>query len=301
MTVLSIDAGQTGVRARVAGGIVRESPGLRTHEPLPVQLAAAARRAIDEGATEVDAVVVGASGLVDGGADAAALHALLADAGVREVRLAHDSITSYLGALGDVHGAVVAAGTGVVTLAVGPESSCRVDGWGHIMGDAGSGYWIGREALDAVMRAHDGRGPATLLSDDVRTVWRDLETAYILLQSDPSRVSRVASFARAVARRAADGDPVALDISRRAGEQLALSVVAGLRRAGLEGADAPVAPVGGVFGSAPIADAFSAALAGRAPHARIVTARGSGLDGATLLSGVGPGHPLAASVAVVRR
>lgn len=299
MTVLSIDAGQTGVRARVAGGAVRESPGLRTHEPLPVQLAAAARRAIDEGAYDV--VVVGASGLVDGGADAAALHSLLADAGVREVRLAHDSITSYLGALGDVHGAVVASGTGVVTLAVGADASCRVDGWGHIMGDAGSGYWIGREALDAVMRAHDGRGPATLLSDDVRSVWRDLETAYILLQSDPSRVSRVASFARAVARRAADGDPVALDISRRAGEQLALSVVAGLRRAGLEGADAPVAPIGGVFGSAPIADAFSAALAGRAPHARIVTARGSGLDGASLLADVGPGHPLAASVAVVRR
>lgn len=301
MTVLSIDAGQTGVRARVAGGAVRESPGLRTHEPLPLQLAAAARRAIDDGGCDVDVVVVGASGLVDGDADAAALHSLLADAGVREVRLAHDSITSYLGALGDVHGAVVASGTGVVTLAVGADGSCRVDGWGHLMGDAGSGYWIGREALDAVMRAHDGRGPATELSDDVRAVWRDLETAYILLQADPSRVSRVASFARAVARRAAAGDPVSLDISRRAGEQLALSVATGLRRAGLADADAPVAPIGGVFGSVPVAESFAAALAEHAPRARVVAARGTGLDGASLLAGVGPGHPLAASVAVVRR
>ncbi len=44
----------------------------------------------------------------------------------------------------------------------------RVDGWGNIMGDAGSGYWIGREALDAVMRAYDGRGPQTALTDVVR-------------------------------------------------------------------------------------------------------------------------------------
>ena len=36
-----------------------------------------------------------------------------------------------------------------------------------MIGDEGSGYWIGREALAAVMRAADGRGPATALSDDV--------------------------------------------------------------------------------------------------------------------------------------
>jgi N-acetylglucosamine kinase-like BadF-type ATPase len=35
------------------------------------------------------------------------------------------------------------------------------------MGDAGSGYWLGRAALDAVMRAHDGRGPATALTEVV--------------------------------------------------------------------------------------------------------------------------------------
>ncbi|MDT3318074.1 hypothetical protein Q9S71_14695 [Microbacterium sp. KSW4-11] len=46
-----------------------------------------------------------------------------------------------------------------MTLAVGDRDTARVDGWGWTMGDAGSGFWIGREALTAVMRAHDHRGP----------------------------------------------------------------------------------------------------------------------------------------------
>ena len=86
----------------------------------------------------------GISGLTDQDADAAALLSLLAGTGIRSTVLAHDSTTSYLGALGDTRGAVVASGTGVVTLAVGVETVARVDGWGYIMGDAGSGYWIGR-------------------------------------------------------------------------------------------------------------------------------------------------------------
>ncbi|MCA1845918.1 MAG: hypothetical protein LC792_22560, partial [Actinobacteria bacterium] len=32
-----------------------------------------------------------------------------------------------------------------------------VDGWGHLLGDAGSGFWVGRKGLDAALRAHDGR------------------------------------------------------------------------------------------------------------------------------------------------
>ena len=36
-----------------------------------------------------------------------------------------------------------------------------------MIGDEGSGYWIGREALAAVMRASDGRGPADAADGDI--------------------------------------------------------------------------------------------------------------------------------------
>ena len=81
--------------------------------------------------------------------------------GVRRVFLAHDSVTSYLGALGDQRGAVIAVGTGVVTLAVGKPSrwlgSTAGATWSAMLA-AGTGS--ARAALDAVMRAHDGRGPS---------------------------------------------------------------------------------------------------------------------------------------------
>ena len=161
--------------------------------------------------------------------------------------LAHDSITSFLGALGDVSGAVVAAGTGVVALGVGRHSVARVDGWGNIMGDAGSGYWIGREALDAVMRAHDGRGGPTALTDVVRERWPDLESAYIELQAAADRVRLVASFAQPVAELAAT-DPIAADICRRAAGELATTATAALTGTAEPGdGDRAVCAIGGIF------------------------------------------------------
>ena len=40
----------------------------------------------------------------------------------------------------------------------------RSGGWGYVLGDEGSGYWIGRAALRAVLREADHRGPATVLT-----------------------------------------------------------------------------------------------------------------------------------------
>jgi hypothetical protein len=143
---LAIDAGQTGIRTR-SDDDEREFAGILTSEPLIPQLA----RLIRELGT-FDVVSIGTTGLTADETDPSGLRELV---GAGRVLMAHDSVTSYLGALGDRRGAVVAAGTGVVTLAVGASAVARVDGWGNLIGDAGSGYWIGRAALDAVMRAHE--------------------------------------------------------------------------------------------------------------------------------------------------
>lgn len=298
--ILSIDAGQTGVKVRVPGAVPdRIYPGIRTDEPLLPQLAAVARDAVardpHEGA-HVDTVTAGVSGLTAASADPAALVAMLDETGIVRAAIAHDSITSYLGALGAEPGAVVAAGGGVVTLAVGRSSIARVDGWGYLMGDAGSGFWIGREALVAVMRAHDGRGPQTALTDVVAARWPDLETAYVGLQADERKVSVIASFAEPVAAAADDGDAVALDITRRAARELAGSAVAGLERVGLAGVAAPVCAIGGVFRSARLRSEFEGRVLERASHARVVSPRGAGIDGVALLAQLGQEHPLSASI-----
>ena len=217
--VVAIDAGQTGMKVRVrTDASVGEAllPGVRTDQPVLPQIGLAARQIADEFDLDIRHLAAGVSGLTDGETTPAAVAALVRSAGAAHAVVAHDATTSYLGARGTAHGAVVAAGTGVVTLGVGPGGAARVDGWGYLMGDAGSGFWLGREALVAAMRDHDGRGTATALTDAVRGRWPDLEQAYIDLQADPARVSIVASFAAEVAQAGADGDAVALDILRRA-------------------------------------------------------------------------------------
>jgi glucosamine kinase len=307
MRYLALDVGQSGVRARVLNGDESEiAPrgvgepdlpdhlGIRTDLPLARQLADIVS-AIAAEAGAIDAVAVGVTGYTsDEDLDELAA---LGPLGVRTVLIAHDSITSYLGALGVEQGAVVASGTGVVTLAVGAKALARVDGWGNIMGDAGSGYWFGRAALDAAMRAYDGRGAETVLLDRLREEFGDVEGAYIELQSDPVRIRRTASFSRWVTAAEAEGDAVAAEICRQGAAELALSVASGLDRVGIDPAtDTPVCTIGGIFGSTAIAEAFTAELRARRPAFRQARPRGNGLDGAAELFTLAPTSALGARV-----
>ncbi|MBD7957336.1 hypothetical protein H9651_06770 [Microbacterium sp. Sa4CUA7] len=300
--VLAIDAGQTGIKVRVSGAGTAQDmlfPGIRTHAPLLPQLAQVTRAVMERTHTSLTAVAAGVSGLTSAEADAGALRALLADTPVVRTLLAHDSTTAFLGALGDARGAVVAAGTGVVTLAVGASTMARVDGWGYLIGDAGSGYWIGREALDAVMRDYDGRGPATALRAVAEARWPDLSEAYIHLQSDDDRVAVIASLARAVAELGEAGDAVAQDITRRAAGELAHSVITALHRVDRSpDGPLPVCALGGVFHSAALRAAFDDRITRADLDIVLVAPAGQGLDGAVALAGLSPGHPLAASVSV---
>ncbi len=304
--VLALDAGQTGTKVRwqSADGSAWDAvlPGVRTDVPLVPQLAAVVRDTADRAGDRPPVVAAGVSGLTDAPADASALLELVAPLGVERVVLAHDSVTSFLGTLGDARGAVVASGTGVVTLGVGSRRTVRVDGWGHIMGDAGSGYWIGREGLDAAMRAYDGRGPSTPLLDRLRDRWPDPSGAYIELQSDPGRVHVIAAFARSVAD-LAEGDPVARSICRRAADELAHSVVTALDAvAEPDDAEPPhVGAIGGVFGSTVVRARFEERIRDLRPRAVMSAARGTGVDGAALLPGLGGGHALRALVGSAER
>ncbi|TDN91547.1 BadF/BadG/BcrA/BcrD ATPase family protein [Microbacterium sp. BK668] len=301
LSTLAVDGGQSGTRVRHSGSpqpTEWSSEPIRTDLGLLPQLA----RTVAEAAARVgriDRVGIGVSGLT-AGADPVALLDEIDEFGVREVFLAHDSITSYSGALGESQGAVVAAGTGVVTLGVGPARLARVDGWGHLIGDAGSGYWVGRAALDAVLRQLDGRGPVTSLSQVVRSDFPDLTRAYIDIQSDAERVRRVAAYARAVFE-AAPSDRVASDIVRRAAEELATSAATALERAAVDPREWRVAAVGGIFRADALRDAFTEAVRSRMPAARIVVDAFDPLAGAASLADIPVASPLGREILRARR
>ncbi len=290
--LLALDGGQSGIRTLFVGrGGIHTGPeftGILSDRPLLAQIRDIVLATLDGG--RIDEVAVGLSGLGDTDS-ASELKSLLGDSAGR-VLLAHDSTTSYLGALGPREGAVVASGTGAVTLAVGPEAVRRVDGWGHLLGDAGSGFWIGREALTAVLRAHDQRGEPTALTEYAVEEFGDLSQLYLQVQADPSRVARIASWARRVSELAAT-DAVCARISTAAGRELATSVATGLQSVG---ADPVASTVGNVFLNPMVASSFTDHLSTLMPDARVLPAAGSGLDGAARLPDVTPGSALDALV-----
>lgn len=286
---IALDAGQSGIRAAVREGTTvvfeAEYPGALTDRPLLDQLAAVVRESLVKCGSKPTVLGIGSTGLGEHDTPEKLL-ALVGPLGITQVNLAHDSITSYLGALGNRPGVVTAAGTGVVTLAVGMRDVARVDGWGYLIGDAGSGFWIGKHALDAVMRAFDGRGQRTSLTKPATQEFGDLAGMYLALQADEFKVARIARWARTVSEHADAGDQVSQHISRMAGRELANSALTGLRVVEETSAVPTLSLLGNVFRNELIEESFRGAVMEKFPRAQFIGAAGTGLDGAALLGSV---------------
>lgn len=293
--VLAIDCGQTSISWSI-DGVDRHAgsgKGVDTSRPIEPQIADAVRGILAQSGATPGVLACGSSGLDR--PDAAACLRALTGTSIGQVILAHDSTVCYLGALGDEQGVMIACGTGVVTLAVGPEDVARVDGWGWLMGDAGSAFWIGRTALEAAMRGYDGRRSSTVLTEVIGRDFDDLELAYLELQSDPDKVARIASYAAKVDAAAAS-DPVARNILDKAAAHLAEAVGAAAHRVGLGRHEAPtVCALGRTFGSTRVRERFVAFLSLEWPGFALTEPRGDGLRGAELLAELGD-SPLAARV-----
>ncbi|MFI8522008.1 N-acetylglucosamine kinase [Streptomyces sp. NPDC085481] len=202
--------------------------------------------------------------------------------GVRRLALAADAVTAYAGALGQRPGAVVAGGTGLVAIGTDLSGWRRADGWGHLLGDCGSGAWIGRAGLEAAMRAYDGRhgGSAALLA---RAEERFGPAAGLpgALYPRSDRPAVLASFAPDVAACAAEGDPVAVAVIERAARHIAEAAAAVCPA----GEDGEVALTGGLFKTGePLLGPLRKELGVLLPQAREVTAAGDPLAGAVTIA-----------------
>jgi glucosamine kinase len=116
---------------------------------------------------------------------------------------------------------VVSAGTG--SISVGRDRHgrrSRIGGYGWQMGDEGSGYAIGRAALGAVSRAHDGRSPRTALTDRVLSASRSEDFDGLVRWAAGASPAEIAALAPHVLEIAAAGDPLAQGIADYAAREL---------------------------------------------------------------------------------
>ncbi|WP_310122825.1 BadF/BadG/BcrA/BcrD ATPase family protein [Agrococcus sp. BE272] len=300
--VLGVDAGGTSTRAAIADGegrllgrSVATAGNLDDGGPSGVAAAvmAATRSALEVtgiGADATfDAVFLGVAGVVSA-ADRRAVLDALPTAGVaprERIRIDHDCRVALAGGLAGRPGIVVIAGTGSAAFGVdGGGARWRSGGWGALVGDEGSSYSIAVEALRAVVRAVDGRGPSTALQAAMLGALQVQDPDDLLHRLHLEGLGRaeVAALAPLVVLAAEQGDLVAAMVLDTAAEQLAQMVDAVQRNLRFDG-PVEVASVGGLFAAGePIASRFREALERRSPSVCMVEPELDPVLGACLLA-----------------
>lgn len=71
------------------------------------------------------------------------------------IRVTTDAMTALYGAFEGKDGIILISGTGSVLYGYTNGKIFRVGGWGRVIGDEGSGYWIGRKALNCITKEFD--------------------------------------------------------------------------------------------------------------------------------------------------
>jgi glucosamine kinase len=136
-------------------------------------------------------------------------------------RVDTDVSVAFHDAFGDGPGVLLIAGTGSIAWGRAEDGrEGRVGGWGHHIGDEGSGYAIGLDALRRVAKHADGRAPETNLLKAILAHVGTEGLEGLVPWTSSARKADIAALAPVVARAAAEGDVVAREILADAVDEL---------------------------------------------------------------------------------
>ena len=214
------------------------NPSVIGHEAAASLIQSAMREALSHVSEPIDSVGIGVAG-------ASAVHSTPWLLQVVTQVLPHalvvpgtDMLIALVGAHGALRDVMVLAGTGSVALAInGHGESVQAGGWGFLLGDEGSGFWLALEAMRACVRWQDGTLPEA--RELAQRVMASLGLArgvdlipWVYRQPTPTR--DIAAQASLVLEAAREGDAVARDIVSRGAAALATLTRAVIARAELE-------------------------------------------------------------------
>lgn len=182
-------------------------------------------------------------------------------------------------------GILVIAGTGSNVIGRCSNGSLhRASGWGPVLGDEGSGYWIGVEAIRTALRAQDRHVGSCMLAE-IQKYWGLSSLQDLVGVANRQPAPDFSSLARVVAECAASGDALAISLLQRAGEELAGFIAlthSKMVAASCKDADTiAVAYTGSVLTHiAPVREAMAAALKIAMPAATVLDTPVDSLEGA---------------------
>lgn len=280
--VLGIDAGGTKTVCLLAdesGRIVAEArgPGANLQAAGELEVEKVLHQVMDEAIGHHPivpaAICLGMAG-VDREDDAAVVRGIMRRIGYKaRVVVTNDALVALVAGAGHGPGVVVIAGTGSIAYGRNREHrAARAGGWGYVLGDEGSGYWIGRLALRAVVREADGRGRSTALTPRILAhydVGRPQDLVHEIYYR-PLRPSAIASLARHVQEARDEGDAVATNILESGARELVACAASVVRQLDLRDEAFPFVLAGGIFHAVPwLATTLVGRLPDVAPRCRV--------------------------------
>ncbi len=158
---------------------------------------------------------------------------------------------ALIGALARRGGILLLSGTGSAVYGIAPSGErLQIGGWGYLLGDDGSSYWIGRKLLRHLIAVYDSGSPVqpdplSRRCLEALMLEQPRELIAWLYRAEEAPAARIASLARVVIDAASDGNQAAIDILDSAAGLLAAQVA--IMRERLEFADAPIAFAGGLL------------------------------------------------------
>ncbi len=165
-----------------------------------------------------------------------------------------DARIALAGATAGKPGIVIIAGTGSIAYGVNKDGEvARAGGWGPTLGDEGSGTYIGRRALEAVMTAYDRRAhDETALTEKVCryfNVKTPPELPAVIYNPDANVMPQIAQLSKLVVETAQAGDATAIEILKDAAHELARAIKAVIAQLKMQDDAFRIGYVGGVFGA----------------------------------------------------
>ena len=263
MHVLGIDAGGTKTVCQLAdehGNVLSEArrggANLQAVGELEVEkvLHDVMEEAVGDRDVRPAAICLGIAG-VDRPDDASLVRAIMKRIGYKaRILVVNDALVALEAGAPEQPGVVVIAGTGSIAYGRNERNqAARAGGWGYMLGDEGSGYWIGRAALRAVLREADRRGPPTQLTGLLLHYYGVGRAQDLIHQvyHGTLRPAAIAALAQCVQSAFRGGDPVAIGILRGSADQLESSALSVARRLELVGSEFPFVLAGGIFRAVP--------------------------------------------------
>ena len=161
-----------------------------------------------------------------------------------------DAIIALVGAFGNQPGIILISGTGSICFGMNTKGKViRSGGWGYLLGDEGSGYYIGREAILASLKSFDGRGEKTSLCKEIEKKFELKSIDLIIPKIYKNKIDRttIANLAPLVFNESNNDDEVAKQIIKHAGNELGKLAKAVAQKLNFTDGEIKVALIGSIF------------------------------------------------------